>query len=203
MLRKLRLLLFGLGLSCFAQSANWTGPYEPCRNSGELKRWGYLRIGVRYDISDRLMIQEFHKAFAFWAKALDAEFYDDQSTSCAIAIVAGTHDLLSGLAVARAHLPDRANFQGWIAVDPKASTYLSYGEAVGTWSHEIGHLLGLKHSTSPLSVMYVIDVDATSRLDSADLRALSRLHTLRGGAPVANALWLKSASDDRANLSNR
>jgi predicted Zn-dependent protease len=158
---------------------------------------------VRYDLSDRLLIQEFQQAFAFWARVLDAEFYGDQSTSCAIAIVEGTPGLLSGLVVARSHLPDRANFQGWIAVDPKASTYLSFGEAVGIWGHEIGHLLGLKHSTSALSLMYFIDFDSTSRLDLADLRALSRLHTLRRGARVANALWVKRASNDRANLSSR
>jgi hypothetical protein len=203
MLRNILLLLFGLGLCCFAQSANWTGPYELCRNSGELKHSGHLRIGVRYDISDRLIVHEFQQAFAFWARVLDVEFYDDQSTSCAMAIVAGTPELLSGMAVARAHLPDRANFQGWIAVDPKASTYLSIGEAIGIWSHEIGHLLGLKHSLSPSSLMYFIDVDSTCTLDAADLRALSRLHGLRGGAPAPYALWAQTASDVRANRSSR
>lgn len=200
---KLPLLLLVLDLTCVAQSANWTGPYEPCRNSAELKRLAHLRIGVRYDISDRLLIHEFQEAFAFWARVLDAEFYSDQSTSCAIAVVEGTPDVLGGLIVARSHLPDRANFQGWIAVDPKASTYLSFREAVGVWSHEIGHLLGLKHSTSPRSLMYFIDVDSTSRLDSADLRALSRLHAVRRGAHIANALWVQTDFDSRANRSSR
>ena len=202
MLRKLPLLLFALALPCVAQSANWTGPYEPCRNSAELKRSGHLRIGVRYDISDQLVIQEFREAFAFWARVLDAEFYADQSTSCAIAIVEGTPDLVSGLTVARSHLPDRANFQGWIAVDPKASTYLLFAEAVGTWCHEIGHMLGLKHSRSPRSLMYFIDVDATNRLDSADLYALSRLHALRESVLAANAPRVETASADRAHRSS-
>lgn len=203
MLLKLPLLASVLGLSCLAQSPNWTGPYQPCRNSGGLKNSRYLHIGVRYDISDPLIVQQFHQAFAFWAKVLDADFYDDQSTSCAIAIVPATHDQLSGSAVAHAHLPDRANFQGWIAIDAKASAYLSPGEAVPIWTHEIGHLLGLKHNASPLSLMYFIDVDSTCRLDSTDLRALSRLHTLRDGAPVTTALWVKPGSDSPANGSSR
>lgn len=200
---KLCPLLFALGCVCFAEPANWTGPYEPCRNSAELKRTGHLHVGVRYDVSDHFLIQEFEEAFAFWARVLDAEFYRDQSTSCAIAIVEGTPDLLSGLAVARSHLPDRSNFQGWIAVNPKAGTYLSFGEAVGIWSHEIGHLLGLKHSASPKSLMYFIDVDTGSRLDSVDLTALARLHALREQRHPLNAFWVQTTSDDRSYRSSR
>ena len=190
MLLKLSVLLFGLGLSCFAQSANWSGPYEPCRNSAELKRSGHLRLGVRYNISDRLIIQQFHQAFAFWARVLDADFYDDQSTSCAIGIVEGTPELLGSPVVARAHFPDRANFRGWIAVDPKASNYLSFSDALATWTHEIGHLLGLKHNNSPSSLMYFIDVDAGSSLESTDVRALARLHALRLDTHRASAVGM-------------
>lgn len=57
MLLKLPLLAFALGMTCFAQSANWSGPWERCRNSGEFKRSGYLRVGVRYNLSDRANFQ--------------------------------------------------------------------------------------------------------------------------------------------------
>jgi hypothetical protein len=197
MLHKLYPLLLSVTTACFAQSVNWTGHYQPCRNNAELRSAGHLHVGVRYDISDPLVIQEFHQAFAFWSRVLDADFFDEQSTSCAIAIVNGPNELLSRLVVARAQLPDRADFEGWIAVDPKASTYLSHGEAVAIWSHEIGHLLGLKHNDSPKSLMYYVDVDADSRLDSTDLRALSRLHALRGDMLAANAVWFGRAFDDR------
>lgn len=53
-----------------------------------------MSIGVRYDISDRVVIQQFHRAFDFWAKLLDADFHDDRSTSCAIAIVEASDALL-------------------------------------------------------------------------------------------------------------
>jgi len=112
---------------------------------------------------------------------IDADFHDEPSISCAIAIIDGTPEVLlhNKAVVARAQLPDRLNFNGWIAVDPKASTYLSETEAVAVWVHEIGHLLGLKHNPSSASLMFYLDVGGSSILDSADLRALTSLHALR------------------------
>lgn len=166
-------------LPSFAQ-ANWTGPYSACMNSKELTKTGHMRVGVRYDLSNAVIVKQFHRAFDFWATVLDADFFDEPSASCAIAIVTGTEaTLYGGTVVARSQLPDRPNFNGWIAIDPRANTYLEQSEAVAIWIHEIGHLLGLKHSRSAGSLMYYIDVDAHSRLEAADLRALASLHTLR------------------------
>lgn len=177
---KLLGLFVFLALSSFAQQANWTGPYRPCTNSDELRKTGHMTIGVRYDISDPAVISQFHRAFDFWGQLLDADFYDEPSTSCAIAVVNGTRAVLTKRnVVARAQLPDRPNFNGWIAVDPFANSYLVYGEAIAVWIHEIGHLLGLKHNQSAESVMYFIDADAYSRLDATDVHALSLLHALR------------------------
>jgi hypothetical protein len=176
--------LFGLvaliPVSSFAQRGNWAGPYRPCLNSAELKKAGHMSIGVRYDVSDRVTIEQFQHAFDFWERLLDADFHQEQSTSCAIAIVYGTRGVLPSAAiVARAQLPNRSTFQGWIAVDPKARTYLSDDEATAIWIHEIGHLLGLKHNPSPMSLMYALDVDGACKLDSRDLRAISSTHALR------------------------
>ncbi len=172
--------LFIFALPCLAQQANWTGPYKPCANSAELKKTGHMSLGVRYDVSNPVIVQQFHRAFNFWSKLLDASFFDEQSPSCAIAIVSGTKAILDDKTiVARAQLPDRLNFRGWIAIDSEASTDLSQDEAVAVWIHEIGHLLGLKHNPSAGSLMYYIDADARSRLDAADLHALAELHALR------------------------
>jgi hypothetical protein len=167
-------------LPLLARHANWTGPYSPCLNSNELRKTGHMRLGVRYDISNAIIVEKFHHAFAFWAKVLDAEFFDEQSTSCAIAVVGATKAILDErMMVARSQFVDRQEFSGWIAVDPMASTYLKQTEAVAMWIHEIGHLLGLKHSRSARSLMYYIDVDADSSLEPADLRTLASLHALR------------------------
>lgn len=137
-----------------------------------------MSIGIRYDISNQVVIRQFRRAFDFWATLLDVDFYEEPSTSCAIAIVDATDAVLpyNGAIVARAQLLGRLNFEGWIAVNPKASIYLSDEEAIATWIHEIGHLLGLKHNSSPASVMFWCDVDASSKLDSHDLHAISSLH---------------------------
>jgi hypothetical protein len=81
--------------------------------------------------------------------------------------------------IARAQLSDRLDFSGWIAVDPDASKRLSDDEAVATWIHEIGHVVGLKHNPDPRSLMHYLDVDGTSELDKADLAALASLHAMR------------------------
>ena len=185
------LLLF-VPFASLAQQTNWTGPYKPCLNSTELRKTEHMSLGIRYDISDRIVIQQFHRAFNSWAKLLDADFHDEQSTSCAIAIVDATDTVLlhSGTIVARAQLPDRLNFQGWIAVDPRASSYLADDEATAIWIHEIGHLLGLKHNPSPRSIMFGIDVDGSSKLHSQDLRAIASEHALRPVGLSASIAWL-------------
>src|SRR5690349_10790091 len=130
-------LLALLPLASWARELNWTGPYRPCLNSAELRKTRHMTVGVRYDISDRVVIEQFQRAFDFWANLLDADFHKEQSTSCAIAIVDGTDSIIlpNSAIIARAQLPDRSNFQGWIAVGPKASTYLSDGEAIAVWIH--------------------------------------------------------------------
>lgn len=179
MIRSLSLLVF-LASAAWAQSANWTGPFKPCLNSSELEKTGHMSIGVRYDLSNERIIQQFHRAFEFWENLLDAEFHDEASESCSVAILEGTKALLGNRAVvARAQLPKLPDFQGWIVVDPRATSYLTDEEAVAIWIHEIGHLLGLVHNPSAKSLMYFIDIDLGNKLDSTDLRALSLLHAFR------------------------
>ena len=179
------LLLLGLAVQHSATPANWTGPYEPCRNSPELRKTGRMSIGVRYDIPDAVVIRQFQSAFDFWARILDAEFHEEPSNSCAVAVVNATGALLSGGGVvARAQFPDWSGFHGWIAIDPLAPKHLDDSEAVATWIHEIGHLLGLRHNPSADSLMYFLDADSKSKLDSADLRSLASLHALRP-VPIA------------------
>ncbi len=45
--------------------------------------------------------------------------------------------------------------------------------------HEIGHLLGLPHNPSDLSVMYAMELDKSASLNNADLDALAALHKFR------------------------
>lgn len=166
--------------SLMGAEANWTGPSQPCMNAAEIKKHGHMNIGVRFEIQDAIVIDQFHRAFNFWETVLDARFYDDESPECSIAVVPATSAILGDhLTIARAQLPDRLNFNGSIAIDPDASKRLSDDEALATWIHEIGHVLGLKHNPDPRSLMYYLDVDGSSKLDEADLSALAALHQLR------------------------
>jgi len=118
--------------------------------------FGTFRDGGRTEWLVPVGVKQFRRAFDFSSKALDATFHDEHSAFCAIAIVRGTKEVLllhNTAVVARAQLPDRLNFHGWIAIDPWASTYLEDGEVVAIWIHEIGHLLGLRRDPSPTSLM--------------------------------------------------
>src|SRR5205823_4355240 len=78
---------------------------------------------------------------------------------------------------ARSQLPDRPYFDGWIAFNP--------GQALGEMElyrislHEIGHVLGLQHSSNAMSVMYGFNLDDQEWLDLTDLAALAAHHKLR------------------------
>lgn len=78
---------------------------------------------------------------------------------------------------ARSQFPDRMGFQGWIVFNPAVP--LSATELYRISVHEIGHMLGLRHSSNTLSLMYGLDLDCSQSLDAQDLAALAAHHKLR------------------------
>ncbi len=78
---------------------------------------------------------------------------------------------------ARSQFPDRAEFQGWIAFNPRVK--LSRQEMFLDSVHEIGHLLGLAHNANESSVMYWSELAKSTTLNAADLDALAARHKLR------------------------
>lgn len=101
--------------------ANWTGTYTPCDRHSDLLEKGHLNLGVRFQTSNPLLVAEFTRALDFWATVLDMEWREENSRGCAIQIIDGHRDLFTHCQVARAQLPDRSAFQGWIAVNPGIS----------------------------------------------------------------------------------
>ena len=83
---------------------------------------------------------------------------------------------------ARSQFPDRPGFEGWIALNPRLK--LTKQEMFLDSVHEIGHLLGLPHNSSELSVMYAFELDKAAALDAADLDALAARHKLRSDLPI-------------------
>ncbi len=159
------------------RSANWSGEYSPCDRHSELLEKRHLKLGVRFSTSNLRLAAEFARALDFWATVLDMEWREDNSGSCAIQIVDGRPDLFIPGQVARAQLPDRSAFQGWIAFNPNVS--LPANEMFFTAVHELGHLLGLKHNSSAWSVMFYLQEDEPLFLNKADLGELAACHKLR------------------------
>jgi Matrixin len=81
---------------------------------------------------------------------------------------------------ARSQLPDREDFQGWIAFNPRFK--LSKDGMFLDSVHEIGHVFGLSHNADQSSIMSTFGRDERPAwLDAADLDELAGRHTLRPG----------------------
>ena len=182
------------------RSANWSGKYSPCDRHSELVEKGHLNLGVRFSTSNPRLAAEFARALDFWATVLDMEWREDNSRSCSIQIVDGRPDLFTQGQVARAQLPDRSAFQGWIAFNPNIS--LPANEMFFVAVHELGHLLGLPHNSSAWSVMFYLQVDEPLVLNKADLGELAARHKLRVNRldqPLPVAAPVFSAPDRRVS----
>ena len=159
------------------RTANWSANYSACDGRSELLKNASLKLGVRFSTSNPELQMEFTRALDFWARVLDMEWHEDSSRACAIQVVDGSPGLFMRAQVARAQLPNRSGFQGWIAFNPGIS--LSASDQFLVAVHELGHLFGLPHNASASSIMFYLQLDEPLVLDSADLRELATLHKLR------------------------
>ena len=182
------LAIFALAAPGFAEttieassSSNWTGNYAPCNNHAELLGAGPLNIGVRFSSHNADLTHEFQNALDFWSSVLDLEWHSVDSEDCAMQLLDGTPQLFNWCACtsARSQLPDKADFEGWVAFNPRLK--LSKQEMFLDSVHEIGHLLGLAHNSSETSIMFFFGLDKLEWLEPSDLSALSARHSLRPG----------------------
>jgi len=165
-----------------AGAPNWTANYPACRHHDELLKTGPLNVGVRILTNNVPLAQQFERALDYWSSILDLAWHNEDSADCTIQVLDGKSDLFATAdrcrcISARAQFPDQPGFEGWIAFNPGMK--LNAEDLYRLSVHEIGHLLGLGHSSSPRSVMYFFDVDSPIELDTADLRALAAKHKLR------------------------
>jgi predicted Zn-dependent protease len=137
-----------------------------------------MDLGVRVATANQVLAEQFRRALDSWANILDMDWHDDDTENCSIQLVDGEMELFQPAAIAaRSQLPERRDFQGWIAFNPRQT--LSEIELYRISMHEIGHMLGLQHSSSANSVMYSFDLDGQEWLDLTDLAALATHHKLR------------------------
>jgi predicted Zn-dependent protease len=180
-MRKIRLLLLvgaSLTLVHAGSPANWSANYPPCNRHSELLSQGHMDLGVRLATANQILAQQFRHAMDTWASILDLDWHEDDTQNCSIQLVDGERQLFQPAAVAaRSQLPDRLYFDGWIAFNPGQT--LSEIELYRISLHEIGHVLGLQHSSNARSIMYSFNLDDQDWLDRADLAALAEHHKLR------------------------
>ena len=174
----LLLPLVCLSLAYAGSPANWSANYPPCKRHSELLSQEHMDLGVRVATANHVLAQQFRRAMDTWASILDLDWHEDDTQNCSIQLVDGERELFQPAAVAaRSQLPDRLYFDGWIAFNPGQT--LSANELYQISLHEIGHVLGLQHSSNAMSVMYGFNLEGQEWLDPADLAALATHHKLR------------------------
>src|SRR5580692_21204 len=172
--------LFFAGLAGAENLGNWRANYPPCKQHSELLKRGPMNLGVRLATANPVLAEGFRSAMTFWAQVLELEWHEESTQNCSIEVIDGERDLFEpepDNMAARSQFPDRRDFQGWIVFNPAVP--LSKMESYRISVHEIGHMLGLRHSTNIKSLMYGFDMDDSQTLDSADLAFLADRHKLR------------------------
>jgi predicted Zn-dependent protease len=189
----LLLLLVGMSSADAGSPANWSANYPPCKRHSELLQQGHMDLGVRVATANQVLAEQFRHAMDTWASILDLDWHEDESENCSIQLVDGERQLFQPAAVAaRSQLPDRLFFDGWIAFNPGQT--LSAIELYHISLHEIGHVLGLQHSSNAKSVMYSFNLEDQEWLDLSDLAALAQHHKLRIATPhkPVKLTWTRS-----------
>lgn len=153
-------------------------PLQACTSSRELLKYDSMNLGVRFATSNSKLATQFENAMNFWTTVIDMQWHAESSSSCSLQLLDGQPELFEDSTVAKAHLVDANGSSAWVAFNPKAP--LTGNELYLTAIHEIGHLLGLAHNPSVLSVMYYTNDGGATLLVETDLTALSELHKLRG-----------------------
>jgi len=168
----------GLGIG-EASTPNWTGSYAPCNRHSDLLSPRHVDLAVRILTSNTVLRQQFANAMEFWTGVLDLDWHEVNSQDCAIQVVDGTPALFDFCLCmsAKSQLPDRPDFQGWIAFNPRLK--LNKQDMFVDSVHEIGHLLGLHHNPSDSSVMFAFGRERAVSLNAADLGTLAARHQLR------------------------
>jgi len=179
-------LMIAFTMTAGDRSGAWTGPYPPCDSHAEVMKREPMNLGVRFSTADPKLAAAFARAMSFWAGILDMNWHEEDGRACAIQVVDGEPGLFGPAEVARAQFPGTPVFQGWVAFNPTVSRPAD--ELFLTAVHELGHLLGLPHSSNASSVMYFLALDGPVFLDSADLAALAARHRLRavGGSQAGS-----------------
>jgi hypothetical protein len=178
----MRLVLLWLLVSFSVAEAgnppNWSADYPPCNRHSELLKRGHMELGVRLATANPVLAEQFRRAMDSWARIIDLDWHEDDTQNCSIQLVDGDRELFRPAeVVARSQLPDRRNFQGWIAFNTEQT--LGETDLYRISVHEIGHMLGLQHSSSAKSVMYFFNLEGPEWLDPADLAALAERHKMR------------------------
>ena len=148
-----------------------------CQNVGELVKHDHMNLGVRFESRNPEIVREFKHALNFWSKILDMEWHEDPTSTCSIDLIDGLPDGTAQMLVHDKAVGVGMRSSGIVAIDDRYQ--LAESEWYAIAAHELGHLFGLQHNSSPNSVMYYIHLRGDEILDSTDIAPLSARHRMR------------------------
>ncbi|MFZ0593724.1 MAG: matrixin family metalloprotease [Bryobacteraceae bacterium] len=149
-----------------------------------------MELGVRFDTVSPILKEQFAHAMDFWAGVLDMDWHPDNTSNCAIRVTEGPPENFALDDIAQADSLEMDTFGGEVSFNPAAS--MESSELYLISIHEIGHLFGLEHNPSAMSVMYYLEIEGPQRLDETDIAALGVHHKLRDIRKTRYDLFLPS-----------
>jgi hypothetical protein len=170
-------LTLALASAAERPTKKWTGHFEGCDRTEQVMTQGPMHLGVRFATSNPALAAEFRRAMDFWAGIVEMDWHEENSRECVIQVVDGSAELFKKSVIARAQLPGTPTFRGAVAFNRKIAW--SASDLYITAVHEIGHVMGVPHSSNMASVMYFLSLGGQTCLDTADLKVAAKFHKLR------------------------
>src|SRR5437868_15083600 len=94
------LVCLGFAIADGENLANWSANFPPCNRHSELLKRGHMDLGVRVATNNPILAEQFRHAMDSWARILDLDWHEDDTSNCSMQLVDGQQKLFQVGAIA-------------------------------------------------------------------------------------------------------